>query len=56
MCQLCNGTHVVHTTGSFYTQIATCPNCGPVPEQIRMVNWQAFRRRLEAERELMSKR
>ncbi|CAG9608024.1 hypothetical protein [Pseudoneobacillus rhizosphaerae] len=47
MCQLCNGTHVVHTTGSFYTKIDSCPNCGPVPEEVRTAKQQVFRKRLE---------
>jgi hydrogenase maturation factor HypF (carbamoyltransferase family) len=55
MCQLCNGTHVVHTTGSFHTQIDTCPDCGPVPEKFRFAKKQALRKRLEEARKNMSK-
>ncbi|MDF2534394.1 MAG: hypothetical protein K0R18_551 [Bacillales bacterium] len=56
MCPLCNGTHVVHSTGSFYTQIDTCPDCGPVPEKIRIAKQQVIRKRLEEARKNMSER
>jgi rRNA maturation protein Nop10 len=56
MCPLCNGTHVVHTADSFYTMIDTCPDCGPIPEEIRIAKWQSFQRRLEEERKNMSER
>lgn len=33
MCNLCNGTHVVHELDSIYTGFYTCPVCGPEPEE-----------------------
>lgn len=37
MCNLCNGTHVVHEIQSFGYRTSCCPVCGPVPDEI----WQA---------------
>lgn len=33
MCNLCNGTHVIHEVGSFSIVYHNCPNCGPAPAQ-----------------------
>lgn len=31
MCNLCNGTHVVHEIDSFSIRVGCCPVCGPEP-------------------------
>jgi hydrogenase maturation factor HypF (carbamoyltransferase family) len=51
MCQLCNGTHVVHNDGSYYTLISACPECGPVPEGIQKERIKALRERINAKKE-----
>ncbi|MCU9614116.1 hypothetical protein OEV98_11145 [Caldibacillus lycopersici] len=34
MCELCNGTHVVHTQDNFTFGFFTCPICGPASEEL----------------------
>lgn len=33
MCEICNGTHVIHTSGVYTAFIRTCPTCGPKPQE-----------------------
>lgn len=37
MCNLCNGTHVIHEVDSFSIIVSCCPTCGPEPDEI----WRA---------------
>ncbi|MFE8697945.1 hypothetical protein ACFYKT_16510 [Cytobacillus sp. FJAT-53684] len=41
MCQLCNGTHVVHDEGDYCTIYHCCPNCGPIPDEQWLARIQA---------------
>jgi hydrogenase maturation factor HypF (carbamoyltransferase family) len=50
MCELCNGTHVVHESNNFSVSFCTCPICGPEPEWIFRSRMADFRRKLEAAR------
>jgi hypothetical protein len=53
MCQLCNGTHVVHELGSFSVGFAPCPECGPMPEEKFKARMDAILKRVElAEKQL----
>jgi hypothetical protein len=35
MCELCNGTYVVHEVENYSYKFAGCPVCGPEPTEIR---------------------
>jgi hypothetical protein len=37
MCELCNGTHVVHEFTSFGYRTSCCDKCGPVSDEV----WRA---------------
>lgn len=32
MCELCNGSHVMHIQTSYSTKYQDCPVCGPYPD------------------------
>ena len=34
MCQLCNGTHVIHEISSFGYKTSCCPLCGTESEEV----------------------
>lgn len=45
MCQLCNGTHIIHEVSSYFIRTSCCPECGPESDE----NWYAgINRILEA--------
>ena len=35
MCELCNGTHVVHQFEGYSYRFTCCPVCGPEPAEIQ---------------------
>jgi hypothetical protein len=35
MCDLCNGTHVVHEITNIGYRTSCCPKCGPEPAEIQ---------------------
>jgi hypothetical protein len=43
MCQLCNGTHVVHEIDSFSIRTSCCPNCGPESDESWYGRLNAFK-------------
>lgn len=34
MCQVCNGTHVVHENLGYAYRTSCCPVCGPVSDEV----------------------
>lgn len=55
MCEFCNGTHVVHSQGSFYTEISTCPVCGPVPDEVLNAKMKAIEEKIRAAKEKVNR-
>jgi 5,10-methylenetetrahydrofolate reductase len=47
MCDLCYGTHVVHEIDSFSIGFATCPECGPEPEEQFQARMDELQKRIE---------
>lgn len=48
MCQLCNGTYVIHIRSSYGIKFETCPICGPVPADEQQAKLIAIYREVEA--------
>ncbi|WLR57771.1 hypothetical protein LC048_21075 [Mesobacillus subterraneus] len=48
MCELCNGTHVVHIESPGVALVTNCPECGPMPEEQWRAKMDAFQIRLDA--------
>jgi len=44
MCEICNGTHVIHEIDSFSIRTSCCPICGPIPDDV----WRAEMKALQA--------
>jgi hydrogenase maturation factor HypF (carbamoyltransferase family) len=42
MCELCNGTHVVHEIDSFSIRTSCCPVCGPVSDVVWLAELEAI--------------
>ncbi len=34
MCQICNGTHVIHEVSNYSIQFNCCPECGPESDEV----------------------
>ncbi|MBT2722284.1 hypothetical protein [Bacillus sp. ISL-46] len=45
MCNLCNGTHVVHEIDSYSIRTCCCPACGPEPDESWYGRLKAFKER-----------
>ncbi len=48
MCNLCNGTGIIHDYGSCYSSFHGCSNCGPMSEEQWQVRIKAIYDRVTA--------
>lgn len=48
MCNLCNGTHILHDIDGSMLGFFTCPNCGPISKEQLQKEREEFRSRLAA--------
>jgi hypothetical protein len=45
MCELCNGTYVVHENNSLGSRFSGCPDCGPEPADVQNARLQKLKDR-----------
>jgi hypothetical protein len=51
MCELCNGTGVVHDTGSFGYRTSCCPVCGPESDVVWRGKIESFLKEIQMKKE-----